>query len=149
MNKKAMNSELAVGGQPGREDLEGLKAEGYRSVVNLRLPEEESVLSPEQEGEAAKSIGLDYEHIPVASKDPKAEQVAAFREAMSKLPKPVYVHCQGGGRAGAFSLMHLGREAGWSAEEAFREGEKAGYQCESPTMKQFVENYLGKGEGAA
>ena len=45
--------------------------------------------------------------------------------------------------------MHLGREAAWNADEAFREGEKAGYKCESPAMRQLIEDYLGKGAGVA
>lgn len=149
MNKKSMNPSLAIGGQPTRDDLEQLKQEGFRSVVNLRMPDEESKLNPEKEGQAAGSLGLHYQHIPVSSQKPSAEQVEQFRQAVERLPKPVYVHCQGGGRAGAFSLMHLGREAGWNAEEAFRESEKAGYRCESPAMRQLVEDYLGKGAGPA
>jgi uncharacterized protein (TIGR01244 family) len=138
MNIKPINSEIAIGAQPTVEDLKQLKKEGYRSVINLRRPDEPSPLDPEQEAREVRTLGMEYQHIPVSPQNLSVEQAAEFDEAMRSLPKPVFVHCQGGTRAGAFSLMHLGRGKGWTGDQAFEEGEKAGFKCESPALKQFV-----------
>jgi uncharacterized protein (TIGR01244 family) len=142
MNKTILKPGLAIGAQPGPAELAQLKNEGFRSVVNLRMPEEASPLNPEQEGVEAQKLGMEYAHIPVSSQNLSPALADQFCEALSKLPQPVFVHCQGGTRAGAFALAHLGREAGWSGDQAFGEGEKAGYKCESPALQAFVRSYL-------
>lgn len=138
MNKKPINSGMSIGAQPTVDDLNQLKKEGFRSVINLRRSEEPSPLNPEQEGQEVRTLGMEYQHIPVSPQNLSGDQAEKFDEAMRALPKPVFIHCQGGTRAGAFSLMHLGREKGWTGEQAFEEGEKAGFKCESPALKQFV-----------
>ena len=142
MNRTVLNPDMAIGAQPGPAELAQLRTEGFRSVVNLRRPEEASPLNPEQEGVEARKLGMEYAHIPVSPQILSPALADQFCEALSKLPKPVFVHCQGGTRAGAFALALLGRDAGWSGDQAFAEGEKAGYKCESPALQAFVRSYL-------
>ena len=142
MNTKPINSEISIGAQPTANDLKQLKNEGFRSVINLRRSDEPSPLNPEQEAQEVRALGMDYQHIPVSPQNLSGDEADKFDEAMRSLPKPVFIHCQGGTRAGAFSLMHLGREKGWTGELAFQEGEKAGFKCESPALKQFVTSQL-------
>ena len=142
MNKKAIHPGITIGAQPAVEDLKQLKAEGVRSVLNLRRLDESSPLGPEQEGHEVQALGMNYHHIPVSSQNLSADQAEQFEQAMRSLPKPVFVHCQGGTRAGAFCILHVGREKGWTGEEAFQEGEKAGFKCESPALKEFISSRL-------
>ena len=142
MNKKAMGPEMAIGAQPTVDDLKQLKNEGFRSVINLRRSDEPSPLDPQREAQEVRSLGMEYEHIPVSPQNLETSQAEQFSEAMRTLPKPVFVHCQGGTRAFAFALMHLGREKGWTGGLAFQEGERAGFECESPDLKQFVSSQL-------
>lgn len=142
MNKKPINSAMSIGAQPTVDDLKQLKKEGFRSVINLRRPDEPSPLNPQQEAQEVRALGMDYQHIPVSPQNLSGDEADKFDEAMRSVPKPVFIHCQGGTRAGAFSLMHLGREKGWTGEQAFEEGERAGFKCESPALKQFVSSQL-------
>ena len=142
MNKKVITPELAIGGQPSVAELETLKSEGFRSIVNLRRADETSPMNPEQEREAVEALGLKYEHIPIQPQALHASQAEQFSNAIHTLPKPIFIHCQGGTRAGGMTMMHLGREAGWNGDQAFAEGEKAGYVCESGAIRQFVNAFL-------
>lgn len=148
-DRMKMNDRITVGAQPSPEQLKELAGQGFRSVVNLRTEgEKDQPLSPREEGEEAKSLGLSYLHIPVSAKDPKPEQVARFRDEVERLPGPVFVHCASGKRAGAFSMIQQAVEAGWSGEETLEKAEQMGFQCDVPELKDFVRGYVdGHAEG--
>lgn len=143
MNKKTISQDIAIGAQPSSLDLKELQQQGFRSVVNLRRPDENADPNPEAEGEKARELGLAYFHLPVNPQNLTPAEIEEFSARMDELPKPVYVHCQGGTRAGAFCLMHLGQKKGWTGEQAFAEGEKAGYKCDSDNLRRFVRETLG------
>ncbi len=130
-------------GQPTREELERLAQEGFKTVVNLRTAgEQNQPLSPEAEGEVARKAGLDYLHIPVASTDPRPEQVDQFREKLSGLPGPVLVHCASGKRSGVFAVLRLAGQDGLSGEEALARARTLGFDWKSPELEGFVRRYL-------
>ena len=142
MNKTIITPEISIGAQPSASDLQELKKDGFRSVINLRRPDEASPLNPSEEGAQVRALHMDYFNLPISPQNLSAADAEKFRERISELPKPVFVHCQGGTRAGAFSLLHLGAESGWGGDQAFAEGEKAGFKCESPALRQFVCSFL-------
>lgn len=138
-----LTEEISVGGQPGDEDLKQLAAHGFRSVINLRREgEEDQPLSPAEEESRARQAGLEYRHIPVSSDNLDAAKVDRFREELRQLPTPVFVHCAGGTRAGAFSMMDLAIRKGWSGEECLRRAEEMGFKCDKPELKEFVRQYI-------
>lgn len=138
-----LNEQLTVGAQPSEAQLQDLKAQGFQSVVNLRTEgEEEQPLSPQQEGEKAGALGLNYLNIPVSSEQMQPEQVDEFRRKLGDLPAPVYVHCKSGMRAGAFSMMHLAVEGGRTGEETIKQAMQMGFECDKPGMKEFVKGYI-------
>ena len=139
-----INDGLSVDtGQPTREELERLAQEGFRTVVNLRMAgEQNQPLSPEAEGEAARKAGLDYLHIPVASTDPRPDQVDRFREKLSELPGPVLVHCASGKRSGAFAILQLADQERLSGEDALARARTLGFDWKSPELEGFVKGYL-------
>lgn len=50
-----------------REDLQEIKQQGFKSVVNLRTAEKDDTpLSPQEEGEIVKELGMEYLHLPVS-----------------------------------------------------------------------------------
>lgn len=73
-------------------------------------------MSPEDEGDRARELGLKYVHCPV-DKEMNAAQVDEFRKRQSEWPTPVFVHCSAGKRAGAFVMMDRAVRQGWSGEE--------------------------------
>ena len=139
-----INDSLSVDtGQPTRDELERLTQEGFKTVVNLRTEgEQNQPLSPEAEGEVARKAGLDYLHIPVASTDPRPEQVDQFREKLAELPGPVLVHCASGKRSGAFAVLQLADQQGLSGEEALARARTLGFDWKSPELEGFVRDYL-------
>lgn len=74
-------------------------------MLNVRRAEEANL---EQEAELSEARGLKYATSPVvASADGiDAKSVRAAAEKLHSLPKPVFVHCAGGGRASAVVLAH-------------------------------------------
>ena len=64
-NRIRIKDQLTIGAQPTEEQLKHLAEEGFKSVVNLRMPgEEEQPLSPDEEGEKVRALGMEYLHIP-------------------------------------------------------------------------------------
>jgi uncharacterized protein (TIGR01244 family) len=97
-----LSNQITIGAQPTEKDLNVIAAEGVRSVVNL-VPEGEdpSALSPEQEGCLARQLGMKYLHVPVPAGDVKSPaRVVEFVKGFEALPRPVFVHCKAGRRAG-------------------------------------------------
>ncbi|MEX2496643.1 MAG: protein tyrosine phosphatase family protein [Woeseia sp.] len=139
-----VNERFVVGrDQPRAEDLSGLARRGFKSLVNLRTPGEEGqTMSPEEEGEQAGKAGLAYTHIPVSGDDMRPEVVDQFRDEVSALPGPVFVHCASGKRSGAFTMMHVGIERGTPGEEVIEKALNMGCDCETPELKDFVRNYV-------
>ncbi len=93
--------EFAVSGAPSREDLAEAAQQGFRSVINNRPDgEDQAQLTGAEEGEIAAAAGLEYRHIPVRMADVFDDDVvAAMRQALDSLPRPVLAHCKTGIRS--------------------------------------------------
>ena len=79
---------LSFGSQPGEDDLRELASKGVKTILNIRLPNEESALPFERERELAESLGMAYVSIPVG-RDELTESVllevhGALRDAKEK-----------------------------------------------------------------
>ena len=143
MESTKINSDVTVGGQPSREQLEDIANRGFRSVINFRHEgEDNQPLSPAEEGEAVESLGLQYLHIPVSGDSLSPEIVDRFRRRYADLPKPVFAHCKAGTRAGAMVMMHVASEQGMSGRDALVQAEGMGFKCNQPELKKFVEQYV-------
>jgi uncharacterized protein (TIGR01244 family) len=138
-----INDDVTVGTQPTEDQLAGLARAGFRTVVNLRtVGEQDQPLSPETEGKEVRALGMAYLHIPVSTKDIKAEQVDEFRRKFADLPKPALVHCYRGIRAGAFVMMDMAVERGMSGDQTLRQAEQMGFRWDQPELKEFVKGYV-------
>lgn len=77
MQTMQINDQVSVGPQPSEEEPQKLGQQGFKTVVNFRTEgEEEQPLSPQAEGEKAKSAGMEYLHLPVSTEamGPELEQ---------------------------------------------------------------------------
>lgn len=139
-----VNEHLVVGlDQPKPEDLGELARRGFKSIVNLRVAGESSeTMSPREEGEQARQAGLAYSHIPAPGDNMEPKLVDRFRDEVSALPGPVFVHCASGKRSGAFTMMHVGIDNGMSGEEVIKEARNMGLECDTPPLKEFIRNYV-------
>ena len=143
MKRGKISEMLSVGGQPTEDDLVGLKAEGFDAIVNLRREgEDNQPLDPKSEGMAAAAAGLRYFHIPVNSADPRREQVDAVRAALGQVAGPVFVHCQGGGRACTMALLATATASGHGAKEMMAQAEAAGFPVSNPVVAEFIGGIL-------
>src|SRR3712207_385409 len=100
---KKVSDDVSIAGQPGAEDLTTAAEKGFKSVLNLRSPDESGVLPNEQQ--LAEAAGLEYASVPLSSTTPNEELVTKALFKRNHLAKPVLVHCGGGLRPGAMGLI--------------------------------------------
>ncbi len=82
------------------DDLERVKAMGFKSIVCHRLDHE----SPDQPdfqlvAARAKELGLETTHIPVGPMGVTAQAVQSMVDALDELPRPMLGYCRSGARS--------------------------------------------------
>ncbi len=100
MDIRAVNDEYSVSGQISVEDLDEIKAMGFKSIVCHR-PDHESPDQPEFSAIAARAaeLGLDIRHIPVGTMGVTADAVREMVDALDELPRPMLGYCRSGARS--------------------------------------------------
>jgi len=140
-NFTQINGQFCTGGQPRLEHLAKLKADGIKSIINLRQPSEHR--APEEEA-MAKQVGLKYFNIPVVFRDPKDEQATEFLKITDDPEnRPVFIHCTAAIRVGAFWMIRRVLRDGWTVEAAEEEAKKVGLR-DAPHLTEFARNYIAK-----
>ena len=142
MNLRQLTKGLAIAGQPTPEEIATLKAQGFRTIVNVRTHADDGYL-PEEE-RLVESSGLNYAEIPVSPNLLDDLAVQRFSQALdSEDAQPAIVHCGSGGRAGLMVLLHLAVHHGWSLQEALEEGARMNVapSATSP-YRAFFESYI-------
>lgn len=135
-----LNDQLCTGGQPSTEDLERMKAEGIKAIINLRRPSEYDAAS---EAGRARELGLRYFNIPVDSNAPKDEQVEEFLKLIKNPEnRPAFIHCATANRVAGFWMIHRVQVDEWKLEDAQKEAEKIGLT--NPKLKEFVLDYIAR-----
>lgn len=102
MDIRQINDEYAVTGQITVEDLEQVKAMGFKSIVCNR-PDEEDPGQPSFADIATKAqeLGLEVKHVPVGRMGVDAEAVNGMVDALDELPRPMLAYCRSGARSTA------------------------------------------------
>ena len=121
---RKITNELAIAGQLTLDELQQLAEEGYRSVVNLRSPNEIGFLDVEQQ--KVEPLGLRYVNIPIQTKDLSHDDVLPIIEKLVGMPKPMLVHCDSGIRSSIIVLLYIAIEQGMRVEDAFQKVVKLG-----------------------
>lgn len=121
---RKINDELAVAEQVTLEQLTQLKQQGFKSVINLRLPDEQGFLNNEQQH--AESLGLYYINIPLKVETINDKITTYVFQQINNLPKPVIVHCNNAMRAAVVVMMHIAIRQGATLKQAFKQAEKLG-----------------------
>jgi uncharacterized protein (TIGR01244 family) len=145
-NYTRIDATVACAGATTVDAIPKLKAEGFKTIVNLRLATE-SGADVEASSKAAAVAGLTYVHIPFSGADPRTEAVDQFL-ATVKDPRnsPVYIHCAGAGRAGMMWMIKRVMVDGWPVDKATEEAARIGMS--SDRLKNFALDYL-KAHGTA
>ena len=121
---RKITNELAIAGQPTPDKLIQLVEEGYRSVVNLRSPDEIGFWNDEQQ--KIEQLGLRYANYPIQTINLDAEMVFRLIQQISELPKPILLHCDSGVRSSVIALMQIAIKQGMGAEDALQRVTKLG-----------------------
>ncbi len=118
-----LNDEVTLAGQPQPEEVEWLRRQGYRSVLNIRT---DPILGA-VEGRNVERAGLAYRFLPLPAYELELEHVRRFGQAVRELPKPLFFHCRTASRTGLLWMLHRMLNEGWSREAAEAELRAAGY----------------------
>jgi uncharacterized protein (TIGR01244 family) len=108
--------DVATAGQPEKAHLKRLADAGYKTVVDLRTPEE--CPSPDEWGIAVRRAGLEYVNIPVGHEDIDDRIFDRFRQLMQDPGRrPTLVHCASANRVGALLIPFLILDEGRTPEK--------------------------------
>ena len=124
---------LVAAGQPAPDALARLGAMGFKTVLNLRLPNEGG---PANERSVVEDQGLRYVSIPVTSASLSLNDLAAIEKVLDDpAAAPILFHCASSNRIGGVWAAILVRK-GKSLDAALAAGREAGLR--STTMEEAV-----------
>ncbi|MGF1935244.1 MAG: beta-lactamase hydrolase domain-containing protein [Nostoc sp. ChiQUE02] len=142
-NTKKVSDDLSAAGQLTSEELKQAAQEGFKSVLNLRSPDEAGFVSDEQQ--QAEAVGLQYANVPLKPSEPNQELTKLAIQEIENLPKPILIHCAAGARAGGIALIANAISEGLTYEKISQKAQELGLNLEQPHLKQFLlEKYIAK-----
>lgn len=140
VNFSKVDAVVACGGATETSALDGLAKDGFKSVINLRLASEPNA-NIELNAAHAKTLGLNYIHIPFNGQQPDDKVVDQFLAAIAnKDNQPAYVHCASATRVGAVWLVKRVIQDGWTIEKATEEARLIGLR--SQPLEKFALAYI-------
>jgi uncharacterized protein (TIGR01244 family) len=139
-NYTKVDAVVACGGATETSALAGLKADGFKTIINLRQPSEPGA-NIEQNAEQAKALGLNYVNIPVNGQAPDPKAVDDFLATIAnKANQPAFIHCASASRVGALWLVKRVLQDGWAIDKATEEAKLIGLR--SVPLEQFALKYI-------
>lgn len=139
-NFTKVDAVVACGGATTTAALTGLKNDGFKSVINLRLATEKGA-DIEENTAQAKQLGLNYFHLPMSGNAPDPKVVDDFLGVVSNTAnQPVYIHCGSANRVGAVWLVKRVVQDGWPIDKATTEARAIGLT--SPVLEKFALDYI-------
>jgi uncharacterized protein (TIGR01244 family) len=138
VNFSRVNATVACGGATEPSAMAALAAEGFRSVINLRLPSEPGVA---EEAAVVEQAGMTYIHLPMDGSAPEKATAERFLDVVANpANQPVYIHCASANRVGAMWAIKRVVLDGWPRDRAIAEGQAIGLK--SPALVDFVNRFL-------
>lgn len=140
VNFTKVDAVVACGGATETAALDGLAKDGFKAVINLRMPTEKGA-NLEENAARAKQVGLKYISIPFNGQQPDAKVFDQFLAAIAdKSNQPAYVHCASATRVGAVWLAKRALQDGWPIEKATAEARLIGLG--NPALEKFALSYV-------
>lgn len=115
---RKINDDLAVSGQINTEELKQIVQAGYKSILNLRSPDETGFQSSEQL--CTQLLGLQYVNLPTKTTEINPQVVLQILKKISELPKPTLVYCDSGMRSAMIIFIYIATQQGIPLEMAFK-----------------------------
>ena len=142
-----LTERLSVADAPTEDELRGLAARGFRSIIDLRAdggPRPRGV-APWEEARLAAANGLAYHQIPVEPPRLGDHLGDLVRRTVREAAAPILLHCTTGRRAGVFGLVILACDERLSPEEYRSRGHALGLNFEGmPRLSTFLESYVAR-----
>lgn len=138
---KKISNTISVAGQVTPDDLQQAATDGFKSVINLRSPQEDGFLdsAPQQ----AESVGLEYTNIPLKPNEINEELASKILEKIEYMPKPILIHCASATRASFIALMYLAARDRLSVEQVSAKAEELGFDLNvNLALKEFAIDYI-------
>jgi uncharacterized protein (TIGR01244 family) len=139
-NYSRVDATVGCGGAVDPSAMSALRKEGYVSVINLRLADEQGA-DVDAGRAAAKTAGLKYIHLPFNAAAPDPKVVSDFLGSVAdKSNQPVFIHCGSANRVGAVWMIKRVLQDGWAIDRAQTEAEAIGLQ--NPQLLAFATGYI-------
>ncbi len=99
---KELPGDVFIGGQILPLQMEVLAGQGVMTFINNR-PDMEAHLQPLSEtfSDTAQTLGVDYQHIPMAGGGLTPSLIKATQTAYAEMPRPIFAFCASGMRSAA------------------------------------------------
>jgi uncharacterized protein (TIGR01244 family) len=139
-NYSKVDATVGCAGATDPSAMKALKAEGYVSVINLRLSTEPGA-DVEAGRAAAQAAGLKYFHLPFNNAMPDPKVVDTFLATVANSTnQPVFVHCGSANRVGGMWMVKRVLQDKWPMDQARVEAEAIGLR-DAATIA-FVTEYI-------
>lgn len=139
-NFAQVETTVACAGAVKPGSLARIKAMGFASVINLRLPGEPGA-DIDAEAAEAKAAGITFVHIPMNSSMPDPAVADRFLKVIAEPGvQPAFIHCASGNRAAAMWLIKRVLIDKWDNDRAMEEATQLGLT--SSTLKTFALDYI-------
>jgi len=139
-NFSRVDATVGCGGATDPAAMATLKKEGFVSVINLRLANEEGA-NVDAGRAAAQAAGLKYIHLPFNAAMPDPKVVDNFLAAVAdKTNQPVYIHCGSANRVGGVWMIKRALQDKWPLDRALTEAQAIGLN--NPALQTFATDYI-------
>ncbi|BAB73066.1 alr1109 [Nostoc sp. PCC 7120 = FACHB-418] len=113
---RKINNELAIAGQITPIQFQKITEDGYKSVLNLRSPDEKGLLDNEQD--KLEFLGLRYINFPMKFEEINNLTTLQILQTINELPKPLLIHCDNSIRSSVLALLYVATKQGITFEKA-------------------------------
>lgn len=145
VNFTQVDPTIACAGATETASLDGLKADGFKSIINLRLASERGANVDENRARA-EALGINYIHIPVDMSNLDPASIDRFLEEVRKPENtPVFLHCGSASRVGAMMIAKRVLIDGWDIDRAVEEARTIGMRGDA--LEQFARTYIASRKG--
>ncbi len=148
-NQIELSRKIKVGrSPPGEDELEALRDQGVRAIIDLRTDTERfaAAATPAAEETNARARGLDYIRVPISTQHVNRQDLDRVGEALLNAPKPVLIHCASGKRAGMVALVHTAIETGVPGDEMLEMARHLDLVFGDPAQQQEFAHYVDQRE---
>lgn len=107
MDPRKISEKFSVSPQIAADDVEALKAAGFKAIICNR-PDGEGADQPTfaEIEKAARNAGLEARYVPVVAGKVRDEDVEGFGAVLKDLPRPVLAYCRTGTRSATLWSFH-------------------------------------------